>query len=98
MKLSVLIATRNRASAIASCLSSIAAAFANASPIEAEIVVVDNGSTDDTAAVLQAWSNAGGVPVKPLHEPQKGKSRALNRALGAAQGEILAFTDDDCRL
>jgi glycosyltransferase involved in cell wall biosynthesis len=98
MKLSVLIATRNRAKAIASCLSSIAAAFANAGLIEGEIVVVDNGSTDDTAAVLKAWVNAGGVPVKPLHEPRKGKARALNRALAAAQGDILAFTDDDCRL
>jgi glycosyltransferase involved in cell wall biosynthesis len=97
MKLSVLIATRNRAHALASCLSSIATALANAPPIEAEIVVVDNGSTDDTAAVLQAWSNAGGVPVKLLHEPRKGKSRALNRALQAAQGDFLAFTDDDCR-
>jgi glycosyltransferase involved in cell wall biosynthesis len=97
MKLSVLIATRKRANAIASCLSSIAAAFANAGPVEAEIVV-DNGSIDDTAAVLKAWANAGGVPVKPLHEPLKGKARALNRALQAAQGEILAFTDDDCRL
>jgi glycosyltransferase involved in cell wall biosynthesis len=98
MKLSVLIATRNRANAIASCLRSIAAALANAGPIEAEIVVVDNGSTDDTAAVLKAWVNADGVPVKPLHEPRKGKARALNRALQAAQGEILAFIDDDCRL
>jgi glycosyltransferase involved in cell wall biosynthesis len=98
MKLSVLIATRNRASALASCLKSIAAAFANAPPIEAEVVVVDNGSTDDTVSVLEEWSNAGGVAVKALHEPRKGKSRALNRALQAAQGEILAFTDDDCRL
>jgi glycosyltransferase involved in cell wall biosynthesis len=98
MKLSVLIATRNRANALASCLSSIAAAFANARHIEGEIVVVDNGSTDGTAAVLKAWSNAGNVPVKPLHEPRTGKARALNRALEVAQGEILVFTDDDCRL
>jgi glycosyltransferase involved in cell wall biosynthesis len=98
MKLSVLIATRNRAKALASCLSSIATAFANAPSIEAEIVVVDNGSTDDTPSVLQAWSNACGVAVKTLHEPREGKARALNRALQAAQGEILAFTDDDCRL
>jgi glycosyltransferase involved in cell wall biosynthesis len=98
MMLSVLVATRNRAHVIVSCLNSIAAAFINAGPIDAEIVVVDNGSTDDTAAVLKAWVSASGVPVKPLHEPRKGKARALNLALRAAQGEILVFTDDDCRL
>jgi len=98
MKLSVIVATRNRAHAIVPCLNSIAAAFANAGPIDAEIVVVDNGSTDDTAAVVMAWANASGVPVKPLYEPRQGKARALNRALRVAQGEILAFTDDDCRL
>lgn len=98
MKLSVLVATRNRSHAIASCLSSIAAAFTNAGLIDAEIVVVDNGSTDETASVIKAWANASGAPVKLLREPQKGKARALNRALPAAQGEIVAFTDDDCRL
>jgi glycosyltransferase involved in cell wall biosynthesis len=98
MKLSVLFATRNRAHAITPCLNSIAAAFANAAPIDAEIVVADNGSTDDTAAVIKAWANASGIPVKSLYEPRQGKARALNRALRVAQGEIFAFTDDDCRL
>jgi glycosyltransferase involved in cell wall biosynthesis len=98
MKLSVLVATRNRARTIAPCLNSVAAAFANAEPIEAEIIVVDNASTDDTASVLKAWASASSIPVTLLYEPQKGKGRALNRALRAAQGEILAFTDDDCRL
>ncbi len=98
MKLSVLVATRNRAHAIVPCLDSIAAAFTHASLTNAEIVVVDNASTDDTASVLKAWASASAVPVTLLYEPQKGKGRALNRALRAAQGEILAFTDDDCRL
>ncbi|HWS98316.1 MAG TPA: glycosyltransferase family 2 protein [Candidatus Methylomirabilis sp.] len=98
MRLSVLIATRNRVHGITPCLNSIASAFTNAGSMDDEIVVVDNGSTDDTAAVLKAWANASGVRVKLLHEPRPGKSRALNCALRAAQGEILAFTDDDCRL
>lgn len=98
MRLSVLVATRNRVHAITSCLDSIAAAFAKTGSMDDEIVVVDNGSTDDTAAVVEAWANASGVRVKLLREPRQGKARALNRALRAAQGEILAFTDDDCRL
>ena len=98
MKLSVIVATRNRAHAIAPCLNSIAAAFTHAGLTDAEIIAVDNASTDDTASVLKAWASASGVPVTLLYEPQKGKGRALNRALRAAQGEILGFTDDDCRL
>ena len=98
MKLSVLVATRNRTHLIAPCLNSIAAAFTNAGLIDAEIVVVDNASTDDTSSVITAWAKTSAVPVKLLHEPRKGKGRALNRALGSTQGEILAFTDDDCRL
>jgi glycosyltransferase involved in cell wall biosynthesis len=60
--------------------------------------VVDNGSTDKTAEIIRAWAVASGVRVKPLSEPRSGKCRALNCALRAAEGELLAFTDDDCRL
>ena len=50
MKLSIIIATRNRAHAIVGCLDSIPPAFAKAGPLDAEIVVVDNGSTDNTGS------------------------------------------------
>jgi glycosyltransferase involved in cell wall biosynthesis len=99
MKLSVLVATKDRADALAPCLDSIAAAFARAAPLDAEIVIVDNGSTDTTADVIRAWIGRNdAISVKSLIEPVPGKARALNRALRAAAGEVLAFTDDDCRL
>jgi glycosyltransferase involved in cell wall biosynthesis len=98
MKLSVIVATRNRAQAITPCLNSIADALANAAPLDAQIIVVDNGSTDDTPAILNAWASTSPFPCLPLSEPITGKARALNRALRAADGEIFAFTDDDCRL
>ena len=48
MRLSVIVCTKNRARNITPCLDSIAAAFSLAAPLDAEIVIVDNGSTDNT--------------------------------------------------
>jgi glycosyltransferase involved in cell wall biosynthesis len=98
MKLSVIIATRNRAHAIAESLDSIAASLANAAPIDAEIVVVDNGSRDATSKAVEQWAAGCPFPVRLVMEPRPGLSVARNRALRTAQGELLAFTDDDCRL
>jgi glycosyltransferase involved in cell wall biosynthesis len=98
MKLSVIIVTKNRARHIVPCLDSIAAAFALAAPLDAEIVIVDNGSTDNTAALIDGWAKSNAVPVQALSHPGPGKSRGTNLALRAAKGDVLAFTDDDCRL
>jgi GT2 family glycosyltransferase len=98
MKLSVIVGTRNRAHAIAGCLDSIAAAFAAVSPLDAEIVIVNNGSQDATSTIVEQWASGSSFPVQLLSEPKAGLSRAHNRALRAARGELLAFTDDDCRL
>jgi GT2 family glycosyltransferase len=97
MKLSVIVATRNRAHAIAPCLDSIAAAATHAGA-QAEIVVVDNGSTDGTADAIKAWTSTTAATVQSLFQPRTGKSAALNLGIRAARGDLLAFTDDDCRL
>jgi hypothetical protein len=88
--ISVIIATRNRRTTLAQFL-----ARAGELPAEPqwELVIVDNGSTDGTAELLA--SSAGALPLVVLDEPQRGKSRALNKALRHAGGEILLFADDD---
>ena len=98
MKLSVIVGTRNRADAIADCLSSVAAAFAKAAPVDAELIVVDNGSTDATSKDIQNWLGSCPFPVRFLFEPTPGLSAARNYAMRVAQGDLLVFTDDDCRL
>jgi GT2 family glycosyltransferase len=79
-------------------LNSVSAAIAYAAPLDAEIIVVDNGSTDETGSIIRAWASTANVPVRHLFEPKPGLSRSHSRALLEAQGELLAFTDDDCRL
>jgi len=88
--ISVIVATRNRRAALEQLLAS-ARGFA-AEP-RWELLVVDNGSSDGTDALLA--SAAGSLPLVAIEEKRLGKSRALNKALGQARGEILLFTDDD---
>jgi GT2 family glycosyltransferase len=89
---SVIIATYTRAALLDECLQHLSRQpFTTAD----EVIVVDNGSTDDTPAVLSRHQRRFPVPLHPLHEPRAGKSHALARALNVAQGRILAFIDDD---
>jgi cellulose synthase/poly-beta-1,6-N-acetylglucosamine synthase-like glycosyltransferase len=61
-----------------------------------EVIVVDNGSTDDTAAFAKEW--AGLHPfVRYAFEPRPGPSAARNTGVGLARADIVAFTDDDIR-
>src|SRR6476469_726868 len=55
-----------------------------------EILVISDGSTDDTDAIASEFSASG---VRLLRVPRGGKAAALNAALGQAKGEILFFTD-----
>src|SRR5580693_3507353 len=98
MKLSVLVCTRNRSHAIIPCLDSIAQSLANAAPLDAEIVVINNASEDDTGVVLNQWASKSPFPVSLQFEPRKGASYARNCGLRAARGSLLVWTDDDCRL
>jgi GT2 family glycosyltransferase len=58
-----------------------------------EVIVVDDGSTDDTGAVVR---NAGLANIQYLRQGNAGAAAARNRGWQSARGEIVAFTDDDC--
>ena len=92
--LSVLVAAHDEQAYIAEALSSVFAQ--NLSDIE--IVIVDDGSNDDTAAIVEALGRAApsGVDVRLLrHERSRGLACARNTALAAARCENVVFLDAD---
>jgi GT2 family glycosyltransferase len=93
--LSVIIPTRNRARSLKLLLESLAEPARRGVP-DTEIIVVDNGSTDETRQWLDAkLANHQSNRLVVLNEPRQGKSQALNRALSVARGEIFMVLDDD---
>ena len=62
-----------------------------------ELVVADDGSGEATARVIRAYANRS-VPVRHVWQRDDGfrKSRILNRAIEAARGDYLLFSDGDC--
>jgi glycosyltransferase involved in cell wall biosynthesis len=92
--LSLIICTRNRARQLARMLESVAAL---SSRYRWEVLVVDNGSTDETAEVIKAADDCGGRLRYVLVE-RVGLGAARDAAWREARGRLIAFTDDDCYL
>jgi cellulose synthase/poly-beta-1,6-N-acetylglucosamine synthase-like glycosyltransferase len=84
----VIVPVRDGEGTIVDCLDTILAT--DYPEDRREIVVVDNGSTDATAAQIRSR------PVRYLHEASRGVSNARNRGITESTGEILAFLDADC--
>jgi glycosyltransferase involved in cell wall biosynthesis len=87
VKISVVIPTYNRAGLIGETL---AAVFAQTLAPD-EVIVVDDGSTDDTRSVLAGY----GSRVRPLLVANGGELVARNTGLRAAAGDLVAFCDSD---
>ena len=96
MDVSVIIGTLNRASHLRKTLRSLANTYIPPS-LDVELLVVDNGSTDETAFVVETWAPED-WPVRRVVEPKPGLSRARNRGVAVSTGRVLLYTDDDVRL
>lgn len=59
-----------------------------------EVLIVDNGSTDDTPQLLERYAER--LPLRCIGEPRQGLSNARNRAFTEAEAELIVCTDDDC--
>jgi glycosyltransferase involved in cell wall biosynthesis len=91
VKASVIVPTRDRADVLDACLASIAA---QSLPREDfEVVVIDNGSTDHTAAVVAR--HASRLALQSRSEPEPGLHVGRHAGLRLARSDILVFADDD---
>lgn len=62
-----------------------------------ELLIVDNGSPDDTSEVLARLSESSSVTLRPLRiEENRGPARARNLGWRSARAPLVLFTDDDC--
>jgi glycosyltransferase involved in cell wall biosynthesis len=86
-QVSVIIPTYNRGWIIKEAIDSVLAQ----DYAEFELIVVDDGSTDHTADVLDSYRNV----IKVLSQKNKGVSAARNRGIAEASGKFIAFLDSD---
>jgi len=91
IELSIVIATYNRAAMLSACLLALARQTQPATDFE--VVVVVDGSTDDTLEVLNSFDAPFALRV--IWQPNSGQAAAINRGLAAAAGSYCLLLDDD---
>jgi glycosyltransferase involved in cell wall biosynthesis len=91
---SVVICTYNRRDLLSKCLVSLFDQTCRKD--DYEIVVVHDGSTDGTDAILQQMAAKPGPPLRHFRQDNKGSATARNVGISQARGEVIASIDDDC--
>ena len=91
---SVVVATRDRVDRLSALLAALRAQRIDSS--EFELVVVDDGSRDGTAKLLDRERARPGLRIEVLRRDGRGPAAARNAGWHAASASLIAFTDDDC--
>jgi glycosyltransferase involved in cell wall biosynthesis len=97
MQVTVVVCTLNRATRLRSVLTDLSRQEMPAN-LDWNVLVVDNGSEDQTRSVVEEFMKAEPGRFHYLHERRRGKSFALNAGVEAATASVLAFTDDDLEI
>lgn len=92
MRISLIIPTRGKAGLLRRTLASLERQ--TLPPGDFEVVVIDDGSADDTPAFLSGYAGPLGLKIV-RHERSRGRAAARNAGLAAAGGELVVFLDDD---
>lgn len=91
LRITVLTPTFNRAQLLPRTYQSLVAQTGS----DFEWIVVDDGSTDGTEALVQAWARESPFPIRYVWQENAGKHVAVNRGVQLAHGELLLILDSD---
>ena len=92
--ISVILPAHNEAHVIKETLDALIIALAE-SNISHEIIVVDDGSTDDTYNVVKVYAQSSDFISVISYQPNKGKGFALRQGILASKGTVVSFLDSD---
>ncbi|HCE85989.1 MAG TPA: glycosyl transferase, partial [Bacteroidetes bacterium] len=94
MKISVVIPTYNRPDALHRCLNALLDQIGD---LSYEIIVVNDGSTVSYDKVIEnVQSITSSIPIAFYEQENSGPAKARNYGVEMAEGDYIAFTDDDC--
>src|SRR5260221_5749528 len=96
LKISVVVPTYNRAETFRETLRHLAQQELD--PTEYEVVVVDDGSSDHTRAVVEDWIARAPCRLRYIYQSNHGPGHAYNRAFEAAEAPIVLLIADDILL
>ncbi len=90
----VIVCTRNRATALTDCLNSLH----NLKHVSLDFIIVDNAPADDSTRQVVSRMAQLDSRFRYVCEPEPGLSRARNRGLAETTSKVIAYTDDDVRV
>lgn len=97
MDISVIICSYNRSQNLPECFSCLDKQLIK-TPMQWEVLLVDNNSSDKTKSVTENFINNSALNIRYLFESEQGLSAARNKGIDEAKGTYLIFIDDDIRV
>lgn len=93
LKLSIIVPVYNVSKYLAKCLDSLLCQ--DLQPDEYEVIVVDDGSTDDSGAIAEEYAKVHPTLITVAHQDNQGLSGARNTGIKLAKGQYIQFVDSD---